>query len=334
MALTPMLQFPYEDKAFQESWHKHLAPKFPLDCLDKNFALLKRKKMLGVPLLKQLRIPGWNSSWAQDLTECHAQILSHKIHQKSWSVLTFKWAQSRKKLQAIPTLRKKGFVIFNSKVDDYYVVDTSRGWDTYLKQHSKSRQKDIKRQLKKAEKNNYEFVYFDGEDGIQQFFSQFFPAHIRYWKEKNGSSFFSDPREQRFFIEWCRTLEQQGKLRLMGLKLNQSLCFLSMDVLSDEDTYLALLSITVGKQEKLAPGIIATYLQVKMACDNNIKVFNMGPGYHLYKSQIATHTEPCYETTVINTVSIRGRLYQGYYMLKSWLMRRRKSQNKGIEVPV
>jgi hypothetical protein len=311
------LEFPYQDKAFQSSWHQHLAAKFKAKDLKPNFVVLNRNRFMGIPLFKQLRIPGWNSAWAQDFTDGYANQLLN-LKRGCWSALTFEWAASRKELLATPLLAEKGYPVLSFPVDKFYIADTSQGWEAYCASHSKSRQKDIAYRLRQAERNKAELVWFEGQAGVDEFFSLYLPAHLSYWGRQPGGSYFADEREQRFFIDWCKGLEQDGKLVLLGLKLNDELSYLTMGIQQSPDTFLGVLSITTGCQKKLAPGIIAVYMQIRRACEKGMKVFNMGTGYYPFKAQASTYTEPCYRTIVINPASLRGRLYQGYILLKQW----------------
>ncbi|MEM0951111.1 MAG: GNAT family N-acetyltransferase [Cyanobacteria bacterium P01_H01_bin.74] len=315
-APVTVLEFPFEERRFKANWMKYLANKFPLLTLDQDFALLKRSGPFGVSIHKQLHMVGWNSAWVQDLEYRLVDKLQWIGPSLGWSSMRFKWVDSLKNHQAHEQLKQSGYRCYTEPADCIFWADISGGWQAYLLKHSKSRRKDIKRQLKRAEKNQLEYITFSGKNAVQDFFNLFIPAHIDYWKSKTGNSFFEDEREQQFFKRWITELYQENKVILSGLKLNTELAHLAVTICKSKNTHLGLLSITTGKQSKLAPGIVGAYLQIRVAAEAKATWFNMGPGYHLYKQQAATHQQTCYQTIVVNPASFRGRLYEKFLLLK------------------
>ncbi len=325
MTVTSLLEpFPYESADFHRCWHLYLSPKFRIDNRFGDFVLHRRSFLHNMLALKELRLSGWNNAWNQDLTAERIKDFRLLRDDWPWDYLRLQWSGLRDGVQAWDMLREPGYRPAVLPGDVEYAADLTGGMDAYMASIPYGGRRDFQKKFKKARALSPELVYLtDDSSGdssgsssmVDDFFGSYFHYHIPYWDEKAGYSYFNDPHERRFIVEWSRCLQASGQLELCALRLGDGIASLSMNIRIGPVIYW-LLPINTGLHNEYFPGLISLYLQLQRAADMGVKLFNMGSGGYMYKRLSSNRQLRTYELVMPNPRSLRGRLYC------HWLVRR------------
>ncbi|HEY9687864.1 MAG TPA: GNAT family N-acetyltransferase [Coleofasciculaceae cyanobacterium] len=304
--------YPYETESFFNCWWEHLAPKFDIPFKNHELLIYRKPVMKGLFKMKEVHIAGWNNAWSQDLTADRVNELEELDYTTAWDYFRINFMESRRGLQALDLLITKGYPMLMRPAPTQFVADLSEGMDSYLKSLSYNGRSNLKKKTQRAEFLNPELLPCTDETEIDAFFEEFFRHHLVYWDAKAGRSYFHDPEERNFIVNWAKVLHRSGNLRLDRLLMNGETANLNMSIVTGKALYW-LLPINTGLYQEYWPGVVGLYLRLQQAEEAGITHFNMGPGDYLYKTQSANSRELCQELTVFNPRSPKGQaLY--YYM--------------------
>ena len=305
--------FPYETETFFRNWWTHLACRFDIP-VKGNELLIERKPLAkGLIQLKVARISGWNGAWNQRLTPARLRELMELNHTSPWDYFRVTLSESDRAALDLHELEKQGYRVLEQPAPCQYSIDLSSGLDGYLKGLSHNSRKNLKKKTRVAQTLNPTLVEVVDTNQIDSFFSELFTHHTRYWDEKAGSSYFHEPAERSFIVNWSKDLAREGKLRLDRLCMNGETVSLSMGILSGSQFHW-LLTINTGLHLDYAPGIVGLYLRLETLAKQGVTHFHMGPGDYFYKIQCANQTTQSSDLIVINPSSLKGKLY--YHWMK------------------
>ncbi len=303
------IAYPFDEAAFYDTWWETLAPKFQPLAREGEMVLYPHRLFKGLLTLREVRLAGWNVAWSQDLTPERLQQFQALIQKHPWDCLRLTWCERRRTLQAFEALAALGFPVYQLPINPDYRVDLSGGWEAYFQRLSRASRKDIRRKLAQAEPLNPTLHHYDAPHKISAFFERFIPLHREYWTQKTGSSYFDDPREQRFIHAWAGRLSEQGALVLDRLMLEGEPANYSMNIVSGQTRY-AFLTVNTGIHREAFPGIVGLQLRIQAAAQAGLRWFNQGPGEYPYKVQSSDVCDNRFELVVINPASWRGRLFE------------------------
>lgn len=295
--------FPYETSDFHECWWRTLSPKFDILHQQQDLLIHRKRFFKGMLALNEARIAGWNSAWSQDLTLDRVENLMRLEQEYDWDYFRFTWAENRQDKQHLEAIQKAKYPVLHLETSPQYLIDLRDGFENYLDSH-----KSFKKKIRLAEKLSPSIVPVTQESEITPCFQELFSYHIPYWKEKLGSSYFSDLAEQQFIIAWSKALYRQGVLRLDRFTMAGETTNLSMGMLFGK-TYYWLLTINTGLHQVHSPGIVGLKLRVKALAEQGLETFNMGSGHYAYKMQSANRLNPCKDILIFNPRSFKAKVY-------------------------
>lgn len=329
MTVASLLEpFPYESPDFHRSWHQYLAPKFAIDKRYGDFIVHRKPVLNNLLSFRELRVAGWNNAWNQDLTEERVLDFRRIRNEWPWDYFRMQWSELRDDLQVWDMLREPGYRPVVLPGEPEYAADLSAGMDAYLASLSHSGRRDFQKKYKKAQPLSPELVYFTGGPSVvDDFFEAYFRYHIPYWDKKAGYSYFNDPHERRFIVEWSKCLQASGHLEVCALLLGGEMTSLSMNIRVGSVIYW-LLPINTGIHHQYFPGLISLYLQLQRAVDEGVTLFNMGSGGYMYKRLSSNRQLRTFELIMPNPRSCRGRLYS------RWLVTRLVRKYQKAEVTI
>lgn len=308
--------YPYETDRFRQCWWEHLASKFDIPYKQQELLIYRKPVLKNLIKLREVRVAGWNNAWAQDLTLNRLRELQAIDQTTAWDCLRITYMESRESLQALDFLPETGFPYIIQDAPPQHGIDLSGGVEGWLQSLSHNGRKALKKKFRKAQEFNPELVAVRDASGIEPFFEELFAHHIAYWDEKVGGSYFNDPEERQFIVNWARELFENNQLVLDRLLMEDLTTNLSVGIIAG-DTYYWLLTINTGAFSDAVPGMIGLYLRAQQAADAGLQCFNMGAGDYFYKVQSANMQERCRELVIFNPRSPKARLYH------AWLSRRK-----------
>ncbi len=329
LSITPLLfhmhNSPFETMDFSEGWNEHLKNKFKVMASFGDFIIHQKNLVPSrfpvALMVNELRLSGWNTAWWQCLSNQQVNSLIQNLDATPWDYFRITVLESSRK-KTLRQLNNTGLKVIEAPASPIYLTDLSAGYEKYIRSRSAKRRRDIRRKLNRAAQLEPQLIEFSGGEkskkNIHAFFKLFFEHHLNYWDQKSGRSYFRDPREQRFILDWAHRLQTKGQLKLNGMLLNHRLAYMSMDLQVDDTLYL-LLCINTGIYREYFPGILYLYMMLEKAAQMGIRTVNMGPGEYAYKAQAATRIEPCHTLLIANPKSIKGLLYT------AWLRQRLNS---------
>lgn len=300
--------FPYETDAFHRCWWEHLAPKFRIVKAQGDVVLHRKPYLKGLIFLNEVRFAGWNNAWSQDMTENRLHDFANLSAEEPWDCFRMVWDADREQHQSFDRLQELGLPIIQIPLLPAYAIDLSHGWEAYLKTLSRSNRKDVRRKFSRAAALEPKLCFYEGVDGVEAFFCEFFRLHIPYWNAKDGHSYFSDERERAFVVAWAKELMKSGNLILDAVCIGDERVNFSMNIRYGEIRY-ALLTINSGEYQEYAPGILGLHLRLQHAADCGIRTFHLGAGDYPYKIQFATRLCNRSMLLIPNPRSLKGRLY-------------------------
>lgn len=306
---------PFEIPLFRDCWFAHLAEKYQVTERHGDFVLHRKTKAKGLLALNELKFFAGHTAWFQDFNDQRVDAFLAMQGKLDWDYCYTVWAESRAELQAFSRLETLGFPVLQGWAKPMHMIDLSKGYQGYLAQRNSKDRYNIRQKLRNAEKLHSELFLYERFEDIEPFFERFFELHVPYWQGKTGYSFFADPAEQRFTVEWAKALHKAGKLRLHGLNLNGKLANMSFGFM-EGDTLYWMLTINTGHVLEVYPGMISLYLRIQEAANEGARQFNMGYGAMPYKLQTQTHTDPRNVLVVINPKSLKGKLFGAWFQYR------------------
>lgn len=300
--------FPYELESFHQCWWSHLACRFDIPVKGQDLLIYRRKLLKGFIRLREARIAGWNNAWNQDLTAARMLELEELNRTSSWDYFRVTLAENRRMEAVIEQLKAQGYLILESAAPSQYSVDLSDGLDGYLKGLSHNSRKSLKKKTRRGQALNPVLTSVKEADEIDAFFEELFTHHRQYWDDKTGYSYFNEPAERHFIVNWAKALHAEGRLVLDKLVMADETVNLSMGIRVGAAFYW-LLTVNTGRHQDYAPGIIGLYMRLEQCATQGVKHFHMGAGDYFYKVQSANRTIPCTDLIVVNPDSLKGKLY-------------------------
>jgi len=297
----------WDSPLYYDCWWRHLAKRFKIRQQKEAWLVQQDKVFKGLIPVNVLRQAGWNGvpyQWLDD-TRYDGFLAIHR--QFSWDYGQIKWAANQRHQQQFEALTQQGYRLIEQPAGFEYWLTLDSSFDDYIKGLSKNARRDYNKKMGAAEALNPRLEPFTGDQAIESFFEQYIPLHIAYWQAKNGYSYLIDPDEQRFAIEWAKVLQQEGRLQLMGLYLEDQLACLNLNYVVG-NTLNLVLTMQTGTHQQYFPGLINLFLTIQSAIDNGYRYCNMGTGDYAYKKQFSTHQEPIIQTTFANPRSLVGKL--------------------------
>lgn len=259
--LMPQATYPYETPEFYDCWRRCLAPKFDIRHWQQDWTVSVKKSLKGLLAMKEARIAGWNSAWSQDLTEVRARALQQLSH--DWDYGRILWGESRRDRQHFDLLEKAGYRVHHTEHSPLYVADLSQGYENYLKTLSHNGRTNLKKKVRKAQSLNPHLAPVESEADIAPFYEEFFGFHIPYWQEKTGFSYFADPHEREFIVEWSKILFRNKQIKLDRLILGDDVANLCVRLLFGSDAYY-LLTINTHAHKDFVPGIVGFAMRIEV----------------------------------------------------------------------
>jgi hypothetical protein len=321
---------PFETKAFFTSWWETLASKFNPTARYGQLVTTNKPILKSHFKLKVVHIAGWNNYYYQNISEERMDELFSLNRSEAWDYFDIYINTTYTNPNLLEVVHYHGFPIIELPAIPTPVIDISQGWEHYWTLKSSKYCRDITKKLAAAKHLDPHLIFFKGKKGIQDFFEQFFPYHLKYWALKTGGSYFQDLREQAFILSWAEHLEANNQLQLVGLNLGGKIANMSMNILN-EDILYCYLTINSGYFSNFYPGLLSMHLMIKNACKQGIQKVDIGPGDTDYKKKLATHLEIGRQILIINPKSLFGRLYGKWKADKTPVVLRKESNNRGIE---
>ncbi len=300
--------YTYEMSSFHTHWWKYLAPKFRITAQLQDLLVWEKPLFKNTFSLNEMRVSGWNNAWSQDFSEERVRRFFQFAQHARWDYFKLKWNHSRKTHQAFGLLEEMGYRPVHLPAEPEYIMDLSRGFDGYFESISHNTRKSFRRKVKRAEALNPQLIEYQGQEQIEPYFETFFRYHIQYWDQKAGHSYFHDPHEQEFIVNWSKQLQTTGYLHLEHLEMNGENVSMSHSILSG-DTLYWLLTINTNQYQEYFPGIVGLYMRAKHMAQVGIRKINMGAGGYFYKVQAANAQEECSTLLIPNPKSLVGNLY-------------------------
>ncbi|WP_373531129.1 GNAT family N-acetyltransferase [Vampirovibrio sp.] len=313
---STLARHPFESAPFLESWWEHLAPKFCGGEGEGQLFKTTKPVLKGLVPLQFLRQAGWNGVYYQSLNQADWESFRTLSDRTRWDCFEVRWNQTVTDSQVFNPYLRLGCKVLHTPVSGSPVIELQNGWEAYWQAKGSHHRQNINRQFKKAAHLQPELIFFEGEQGLAEFFARFFPAHQAYWQSKGEGSYFEDPRERAFIISWASKLQQSGQLCLSGLLLGGQITNLSFNVIHRNVLY-ALLTINTGVHHQAVPGIMALHQLTQHACAQGMETIDLGPGESTFKKKFATRVDPCFQTLIINPKSVAGQLYGAFKSGKS-----------------
>lgn len=305
---TEAEDFPYELESFHQCWWSHLACRFDIPVKGQDLLIHRRKLLKGFIQLREARIAGWNNAWNQDFTAARMLELEELNRTSSWDCFRVTLAENRRLEAVIEQLQSQGYLTLESPAPCQYTVDLSEGLDGYLKGLSHNSRKSLKKKTRRGQALSPVLISLKQAEEIDAFFEELFTHHRQYWNTKAGYSYFNEPAERHFIVNWAKALHAEGKLVLDKLIMADEAANLSVGIRLGQAFYW-LLTVNTGRHQEYAPGIIGLYMRLEQCATQGIRHFHMGAGDYFYKIQSANLTTSCTDLLVINPDSFKGKLY-------------------------
>lgn len=305
--------FPYESDAFHRNWWTHLACRFDIPVKGKDLLIHRKSIAKGLIRLKEVRVSGWNNAWNQRLSLERLQELAELSHTSPWDYFRITVAETERSEILREQLKAQGYWVLELPAPCQYSVNMSDGLEGYLKGLSHNSRKSLKKKNRVAQALNPTLVEIKQASEIEPFFEALFTHHISYWEGKTGYSYFNEPAERNFIVNWAKSLYQEGKLVLDRLMLADETVNLSMGIQTGQAFYW-LLTINTGLHQDYAPGIVGLYMRLEKLATQGVALFHMGAGDYFYKVQSANQITNVFDLIVVNPASLRGRIY--YHWIK------------------
>lgn len=307
--------YPFETEGFYECWWQYLSQKWEVSHRQQDLLIYPKKAFKGLLSFKEARIAGWRHSWFQDLTETRVKGLLDLQQQHGWDCFRLTWDETRRSQQRFDLLQNAGYRLIQLEYAPQYLIDLRGGFETYLKSLSHNGRKALKKKVRLGQALEPHLVSITQESDIEAFYEEVCAHHIPYWTQKSGYSYFSDPAELKFHIEWAKALHRSGQLRLERLVMGGETVNLSMGVLCGQ-TFYWVLTINTGLHLDYSPGMVGLALRLEDLAQQGVEKCNMAGGDFFYKVQSSNCQNPRKEMVILNPRSLKSRLYQ------EWLLRK------------
>ena len=306
-SITQEEVYPYETDDFYECWWRHFAPMYDVVYQQENVLIQRKKILKGFVSVKEARIAGWNQALSQDLTVERVKALEALQKKCGWDYFRIIWNEKRQSRQQFELLQKVGYQVLETDFQSLYAVDITNGFEQYLKTLSHGGRRDLKKRLRLGQVLNPQLVAITQKSEIEPFFEEFFSFHIPYWRQKMGQSYFDDPAERNFVMDWAKKLYDKGTLRLDRLILNGKTANLSMAMISKPYAYFWI-TINTGLYSEYVPGILGLAMRVQEMANLGVQYCNLGAGDYPYKIQSSNQIETCKGAFVFNPRSLKAKL--------------------------
>jgi hypothetical protein len=300
--------FPYETESFHRNWWTHLACRFDIPVKGKDLLIHRKSIAKGLIKLQEVRIAGWNNAWNQSLTATRIQELEELNQTTQWDYLRVTLSEAHRSESLLEQLKTQGYLVLETPAPCQYSIDMSNGLEGYLKGLSHNSRKSLKKKTRVGQALNPALIETNEFHEIDAFFEELFKHHISYWDSKTGYSYFNEPAERHFIVNWAKTLHQEGKLVLDRLVMGDETVNISMGIRTEQAFYW-LLTVNTGLHQDYAPGIIGLYMRLQKCSEQGVTQFHMGAGDYFYKIQSANQIMNCSDLIIANPESLQGKLY-------------------------
>lgn len=308
---------PYQAWEWCDAWHRHRGePLFVLVAWAQGHIVgifpLARRSYFGLPL-RRLVFIGDDASNICDFLAAPgfekrtlAAFLTYlKTHRESFDLVDLLYIPEGSLLgESIP---EQGLFAQRSRCRICLVRPLPATWDALLSEFSQNMRGNLRRRRRQLERE-FKSVTIDlatGEEGTAAL-AQLFAMNRTRWQQRRGSSFFDDPRIERFELEVARTFEEQGWLRCYRLRI-------------DGITRAVLYCLKIGDRidfcnaafdlefAKYSLGIVLLSHAMAEAIQEGAREFLFGRGNATYKYVWKPIERPCYRL-VLGHDAPRSRL--------------------------
>jgi CelD/BcsL family acetyltransferase involved in cellulose biosynthesis len=154
-------------------------------------------------------------------------------------------------------------------------------WEEYLMMLSKKQRHEVRRKLRKAEREtDTRFVVVGPDHDLQAAMQTFVDLHQKSTPEKDA---FMEPTMQGFFFDAARVLQEQDWLQLTFVEINGQKAASLLNFDYDGDILVYNSGYDPAQFHHLSPGIIVTARCIEHAINLGRKTFDFLRGDEVYK---------------------------------------------------
>ncbi|MCB0190738.1 MAG: GNAT family N-acetyltransferase [Anaerolineae bacterium] len=199
--------------------------------------------------------------------------------------------------QLAETARRRGWTTEVRQQDVCPVITLPQDWDTYLAGIDKKQRHEIRRKIRKIEREAESHWYVvDSTEGLEEAMETFIALHQKSTKDKED--FWSEPMIN-FFKALCQVLAEYGWLKLYfievdGIKAATMLCF-------DYNNEFLLYNSGYDPEQfaNLSPGNVLTSYTIQHAIELGRDRYDFLRGDETYKFRFGAEAEPVYDLEIL-----------------------------------
>ncbi len=237
-----------------------------------------------------------------DWLNCHSQEWD-SLHLDLVPESSFMWHP------LVDTLTEQAWPLKVSKDRKFFYVDTSGDWDVYQRTYFDVKNKDLRKDLRRIEREGKKVRLVEIRSGIVAYLPQLFSYYGARRVQKGQFDVFNVPEWREFLSAVVEKYEKRGWVRLsLLMDQNDEIWAHQLDWLMNGIRYHYFHSINETFQS-YSPGKVLLYLILKNAfADPEIKQCNFMRGESSYKENFANQSEVYMKIEVQNPKSYRNKL--------------------------
>jgi CelD/BcsL family acetyltransferase involved in cellulose biosynthesis len=167
------------------------------------------------------------------------------------------------------------------------IIDLPATWDDYLMSLDKKQRHEVRRKLRKADREaDTRFFAVGPEHDLQAEMQAFIELHQKSTPEKDE---FMHPQMQAFFYDLAHTLQAQGWLQLVFVEMNGERAATLLNFDYGDDILVYNSGYDPFQFRHLSPGIIVTARSIEHAISLGRRKLDFLRGDEVYKYRFGAH---------------------------------------------